>query len=120
MVRIRCVIGGPVGVMRESSKGGEGRGMECRVRVRVAGEEERRGGRWVRSVRDGGWGRVEREWAKSLERLPRPRMWMWGLGEGGSICWFGFGGVVVVGGLEVEEVKRWGGDPEVWRGEEGI
>jgi hypothetical protein len=119
VVRMRCVITGPLGVMRESSSGGEGRGVPCRVRTRVTGEEGRRGGRWVSRVRVGGEGRRERECAKSLARLPRPRMWMWGGGEGG-IAWFDGGGVVVVGGVEVEEVRRWGGDLEVWRGEEGI
>lgn len=123
VVRIRWDIGGPEGVMRRSSRWGEGRGVECRVRVRVIGEEGGREGRCVRRVRGGGEGRVERECAKSLERLPRPRMWIRGWVGREAICWVGVGGggvlVVEGGGWEVE-VRRWGGDPELWRGEEGI
>lgn len=45
---------------------------------------------------------MERECEMSLERLPRPRMWMWWVGAGGSMGWF----AGLVGVLEVEKVRR--------------
>jgi len=46
----------------------------------AASQPSNRLGRWNRSVIDGGWGDVARAWAKRRPKLPRPRIWILGVG----------------------------------------